>query len=174
MKTTKGFTLIELIVSMTIMAILTGYGIPTFQQLKLNSIMDSERNRLTGSFQYARNVAITNQSYVIVCPSLSGKQCDNKSNWHEGWIVFSDINKNRNVDKEDVILRFEDAMRGKINATASVHRQKIRFNNVGFSPGTNVSINFCDKRGKDDAKSIIINNAGRVKQSKPISNKVCT
>ena len=42
-----------------------------------------------------------------------------------------------------------------------------------FSPGTNLSINFCDKRGKDFAKSIIVSNSGRIKQSDPISSNIC-
>lgn len=170
----KGFTLIELMITFSIAGILLGYSFPSFKQLKLNKYMDAERNRLTVSLNLARNHAISYQTYVVVCPSLTGKDCDNKSNWYAGWIVFVDENRNRKLDEAtDTLLRFEDAMKKEIKATSSLYRQKIRYNSMGFSPGTNASINFCDQRGKDHAKSIIINNSGRVKQSLPISDNIC-
>jgi len=174
MKTKNGFTLIELMITLSIVGILMGYSIPSFRQLKLNKVMETERNRLNVSLQYARSYAVSRQINVIVCPSIVGGNCDNQSNWHGGWIIFTDKNRNRKLDAEDVLLQHEDAMRDKIKSTSSTYRQKIRYNNMGFSPGTNVSINFCDERGLEFAKSIIINNAGRVKQSNPISDNVCT
>lgn len=174
MQQTKGFTLIELIITLAIVGILSGYAMPSFYQLKLNKHMESERNRLTGSLHFARNQAVILNNYVIVCPSTSGNACDNQSNWHQGWIIFIDVNKNRAYDVEDTLLRYEDAMAGDLTAISSINRQKIRYNNIGFAPGTNLSINFCDDRGEEFAKSIIVSNSGRVKQSLPIANNVCS
>lgn len=174
MNNQKGFTLIELIITLAIMGILSAYGLPNFYELKLNKQLQSERNRLTGSLQLARSYSVMHQSFVIVCPSLSGNGCDNQSNWHEGWIIFTDKNKNRQLDPEDRLLRHEDAMVKQIQAVSSSHRSKIRYNNIGFSPGTNLSINFCDPRGEEKAIALIVSNSGRVKQSKPISSNVCS
>ena len=174
MNKANGYTLIELMVTLAIASILLSYAIPSFLQFKLNNLMNNERNRLTLSLNFARTHSITTQKYTIICPSLSGKACDNKSNWYQGWIIFADSNKNRELDDGEELLQFEGAMRSEIIATSSIYRQKIRYNGMGFSPGTNVSINFCDSRGKDFAKSIIINNSGRIRQSKPISDNICT
>lgn len=173
MKKENGFSLIELMITLSITGILLGYSAPNFNQLKLNKYMDSERNRLTVSLNFARSYAITSQEHIITCPSSTGFDCDAKSNWHQGWIIFVDANKNREVDNNDLILRKEDSMRDEIKSTSTIYRQKIRYNGMGFSPGTNLSINFCDSRGDAFAKSIILNNAGRIKQSKPISSNVC-
>jgi len=173
MKINKGYSIIELMITLTIAAILMSYALPSFYQLRLNTIMDSERNRLTASLNLARFHAISKQRQVIICPSISGTDCDNQSNWYQGWIVFVDDNRNRTLNEGELLLRYEDAMKTEVKATSSIHRQKIRYNALGFSPGTNVSINFCDERGKKFAKSIIVNNAGRIKQSKPISNNIC-
>lgn len=173
MKKTQGFNLIELMITLSIVGILVGYGMPSFYQLKLDKFMDSERNRLTSSLHFARYHAISSQRYVIVCPSISGDDCDNDSNWFGGWIIFQDNNKNRQLDDQDTLLKYEDKMNNGVIATSSRYRQKIRYNGMGFSPGTNLSINFCDTRGKEYAKSIIISNSGRIKQSKPISDNVC-
>ena len=170
----KGFTLIELTIVLAIIGILSGYALPSFYEFKLKMQLESERNRLTGSLLFARSYAILHQTFIIVCPSISGQDCDNQSNWHQGWIIFFDKNKNRKLDSEDVLIRHEDAMPTQISAISSSHRSKIRYNNVGFSPGTNLSINFCDPRGEEKAIALIVSNSGRVKQSKPISSNVCS
>lgn len=174
MKLTNGFSLIEMVVTLSIAAVLISYALPSIYDIKSNKILINERDRLTVSFAYARTYAITQQKQVVVCPSLSGHDCDNQSNWYQGWIVFDDTNRNRQLDSDEKLLQFENPMDESIIATSSTYRSKIRFNNIGFSPGTNVSINFCDKRGVDYAQAIIINNAGRIKQSKPISANICT
>jgi type IV fimbrial biogenesis protein FimT len=173
MKYIKAYTLIELIMTLTIISVLISFALPNIYQLKLNNMMNNERNRLTTSLNLARFTAISKQLQVIICPSTSGMDCDNQSNWYQGWIIFHDDNRNRSLDHGEKLLRFEHAMVEEITATSSIHRQKLRFNSLGFSPGTNVSINFCDARGSDKAESIIINNAGRIRQSKPIANNVC-
>ncbi|MCF6318823.1 MAG: GspH/FimT family protein, partial [Proteobacteria bacterium] len=133
----------------------------------------NERNRLTVSLNFARSYAIKNQQHIIICPSNSGNGCDNQSRWYQGWIIFKDDNKNRQLDDGELLLQHENAMQTGITVTSSRYRQKIRYNGMGFSPGTNLSINFCDVRGEEFAQAIILNNAGRIKQSKPISDNVC-
>jgi type IV fimbrial biogenesis protein FimT len=174
MKKVSGFSLVELMVTLSVMAILLGYGLPNFSGFMLNNYLDTERIRLTTSMTFARSYAINSQKYTVVCPSISGESCDADSNWHNGWIVFIDENRNRELDATDEILRFENPMKTQISATSSVYRSKIRYDGTGFSPGTNVTITFCDDRGIDYAKNLIINNSGRVRQSDANSGNVCT
>lgn len=173
MKKSQGYSMIELVITLSIITLLLSYAIPNLYELKLNVTMNSERNRLSRSLNFARYEAIIQQKHVIICPSSSGNDCDNQSNWHQGWMIFIDDNKNRKRDDQEKIFRIEDPMKEDLTALSSIHRQKIRFNTMGLSPGTNVSINFCDPRGSEFAKSIIINNAGRIKQSLPIHGNVC-
>lgn len=174
MKLSKGFSLIELVVTLSIAGILVSYALPSIYDIKSNKILNNERDRLMVSLAYARTYAINEQKQVIVCPSISGSDCDNQSNWHQGWIIFDDANSNKQLDNNEILLQFENPMDNSVIATSSLYRSKIRFNTIGFAPGTNVSINFCDNRGSELAQSLIINNAGRIKQSKPISDNVCT
>jgi len=173
MKLKKGFSLIELVVALSIAGILISYALPSLHSIRLNKTLMNERDRLMVSLAYARTHAVNTQQQVIVCPSLSGHDCDNQSNWNQGWIIFDDPNRNRQLDTNEKLLQFENPMNDLIKATSSIYRSKIRFNNIGFAPGSNVSINFCDARGIEFAVALIINNAGRIKQSKPISNNVC-
>ena len=173
MNKNKGFSLIELIIVLTVISILSAYAMPTFRQLRQNKAIESARNSLFVELQFARTKAIMSQSYIVVCPSVSNSACADDANWHKGWIVFIDKNHDKKYNNNDEILRIGNAMQPGVSAISSNYRKKIRFNGLGFAPGTNLSINFCDERGNDFAQAIIISNSGRVKQSKPINDNVC-
>ncbi|MCX7545166.1 GspH/FimT family pseudopilin [Marinicella gelatinilytica] len=157
----SGFTLIEMMIALAVITILTGYAVPNYQAFKHNKIMTTEINRLISSLHFARNQSIIYGSHVILCPSVSLKECDADSFWHKGWLVFKDDNQNRQLDNNEIILTTEQAMQESLKAVASVYRQKIRYDRLGSSPGTNLSIRFCDLRGDDHAKTVIVNNVGR-------------
>ncbi len=84
MKSTNGFSLIEMLVTLSIAAVLISYALPSIYDIKSNKILNNERDRLMVSFAYARTYAITQQKQVVVCPSLSGSNCDNQSRWYCG------------------------------------------------------------------------------------------
>ncbi|KAA3641490.1 MAG: prepilin-type N-terminal cleavage/methylation domain-containing protein [Proteobacteria bacterium] len=157
----SGLTLIEMMIALAVIGILTGYAVPNYQQFKHNKMMSTEINRLIGSLHFARNQSIIYGTQVVLCPSQSLQSCDAVSHWHKGWLVFKDDNHNRELDSDEDILTVEQAMQNSLTAVASVYRQKIRYDRLGASPGTNLSIRFCDFRGADHAKAVIVNNVGR-------------
>jgi len=156
-----GMTIIEMVIALAILGILTGYAVPNYQQFKHNKMMTTEINRLVSSLHFARNQSIILGRHVVLCPSESLIKCDASSQWHKGWLVFRDDNQNRKLDGHEIILTTEQAMQNSLQAVASIYRQKIRYDRLGASPGTNLSIRFCDNRGAGHAKAIIVNNVGR-------------
>lgn len=158
---TQGYTLIESIIVLTLLAILSAYAIPQWRQFKLNQSLSTELNRLTAVINYARNQSISSSHHVILCPSVSMQGCDNGSLWHQGWMVFEDINFNRNFDVGDRLLLTEGAMDDDITAISADSRKIIRYDQLGAAPGSNLTIRFCDDRGAENGKSVIISNVGR-------------
>lgn len=158
---TKGFTLIELIIVLSMIAILTAYGIPNYRTFKQNQIMTQEINRLSSTINFARSQSIIIGKHVILCASESFTTCDANSQWHKGWMVFTDSNHNRTFDGNDRMLLNENNMSEGLQAVASIHRPRIRFDSTGFASGTNLTIRFCDDRGAESGKAIIISNVGR-------------
>ncbi len=166
MRKSNAFTMIEIMIALAIVSILSGYAVPGYQNFKNNQVMTLSVNKLVSSLHYARNQSIITGSDVIVCPSTSLIACDGGSAWHLGWLIFQDDNHNRQLDGDELILTTEQAMNNNLQAKASDFRAFIRYDRMGASPGTNLSIRFCDQRGAEYGKKVIVNNIGRPRVAK--------
>jgi type IV fimbrial biogenesis protein FimT len=82
----NGFTLIELIVALAIVAIVAAFAIPSFS----TNSPSAEANELLGAMQFARFSAIKNGQYVVVCPLASGSttKCGTGTAWNAGVLIF--------------------------------------------------------------------------------------
>jgi type IV fimbrial biogenesis protein FimT len=115
----QGFTLTELIITVAIAAIVLTIGVPSFQQTVRNNQATSQMNDLIGSLNLARSEAVKRGRRVVVCKSHNS-QSNNPScggNWHDGWIVFVDVNNNAavNTGAGDEILRVHGPLGGGAN-----------------------------------------------------------
>lgn len=84
----RGFTLIEMLMTMAIAAILLTIGIPSFRYVTNSNRIAGELNGLLGDLQFARAEAIKEGRTVTVCVSSDGANCANSTTWQSGWIVF--------------------------------------------------------------------------------------
>ncbi|NQD91971.1 prepilin-type N-terminal cleavage/methylation domain-containing protein, partial [Pseudomonas sp. CrR25] len=82
----NGFTLIELMVVIVIVAILASIGVPSFRTLIQNNNLTSQTNGLLGLLQLARSEAVTQRQQVTVCPSSDQATC-NGADWNDGGLV---------------------------------------------------------------------------------------
>ena len=107
----KGFTLIELIVTVAILAILVAVAVPSFSSIIENNKMVSARDSLINAFQYARTEAVTRNSSISICPSSNSTSCVATTNWSNGWIVFED-SASGSTPTVGSILRVYDGLTG--------------------------------------------------------------
>lgn len=85
-----GFTLVELVVTIALLAILTTLAAPSFSEVLRQWRRDSATRELTTSLQLARSEAIKTSRQIVVCPSTDGASCADDTEWNTGWIVFVD------------------------------------------------------------------------------------
>jgi len=96
-----GFDIIELMVTVAVLGVLLGVGVPGMQSYIQNNRLTSQINLLSTSLALARSEAIKSNERVVVCVSKSGSQCEapgSGTTWDDGWLVFIDRNVDSNVD----------------------------------------------------------------------------
>ncbi len=95
----SGFTLIELMITVSILGILLGIGLPSFVTFINNNKITAEANSLIYSFHMARSEAIKRGTDVQVSLAFI-----NDRSWPSGWKVLADTNGN------DGYIHFEDIL----------------------------------------------------------------
>jgi type IV fimbrial biogenesis protein FimT len=170
----KGFTLLELIFTMSITAITLIIGIPAFQDFGMSQRMSATINSLHSHLSLARNQAIRFNAHVIACPGTQSSGCLNEGDWSDGWIVFSDFNGDRDFQVAESLHRVEPGIE-QVFIHSSSGRQYLRFYPNGSAPGSNGSITFCDRRGPSKARKLVISNLGRIRrdQALNLNEKFC-
>jgi len=105
-----GFTLIELMFTVVVMAVLLGIGIPNFRDFIRNSRMSAEANDLLSGINLTRSEAVKRRAPVVLC-SGSAAACVATGDFSDGWVVFVDTDADGLIDvgTEDV-LREHPAM----------------------------------------------------------------
>ena len=81
-----GFTLVEMLVAISIAAILLAIAVPSYNGSQLNSQLRASANDLIGSMNLARSEAIKGGTAVTMCASANGETCGGA--WNEGWVVL--------------------------------------------------------------------------------------
>ena len=168
MKKFYGFTLIELMIAISILAIILVVGVPSFRTSIQNNRLTTDANGLMSAIMIARNEAIKRGVDVQV-RSASGN-----ANWTTGWSVVSDNNNDgvfsltpNCIGNNDCEVFTGDGLDGGVTLNSVVNnvalfqfdpRGRLR-TSVALLPDTLV---MCDTRGfVTQARAIVITNTGR-------------
>jgi type IV fimbrial biogenesis protein FimT len=84
-----GFTLVEAMMAITVMAILMAIAVPSFKDASLSSQLRASANDLATSAYLARSEALKRNAVVTLCMSSDGATCATTGGWEQGWIVLS-------------------------------------------------------------------------------------
>ena len=85
----RGFTLVEIMMAIVILAILLGIAVPSFRDASLSSRLTGYANDIVASAQVARSEAIKRNARVRLCTSAAGTACEADADWTDGWIVVT-------------------------------------------------------------------------------------
>jgi type IV fimbrial biogenesis protein FimT len=160
----SGFTMVELLVTMGVAAILTAVAVPAFRTFILNDRDSTQLNSLVYSLNYARSEAVKRDSAagVVVCPSSDAATCSNTANWAGGWIVL-DLAP---AAGQPAVLQTVPALAGTNTLAATGNATGIKFVSSGMvTPQVLTTIKICDTRGAAFARELEVNQTGRIAAS---------
>jgi type IV fimbrial biogenesis protein FimT len=156
-----GFTLIESMIAVSVLAILFSLAFPSFSNAITNSRLTSQANLLVSAINQARSEAIRRGQHVVVRKI--------NAEWESGWRVFVDVDRATNAKKNifdsgtDIQLSVHPAL--PTNFTLRGNRNFVNFiryqpngdsNNIG-------SFVLCESGHVEGAKLLIVNSIGRVR-----------
>ncbi|MDX2368648.1 MAG: GspH/FimT family pseudopilin [Colwellia sp.] len=166
----KGFTLIELMVSITITAILTAIAVPSFNAFLSQMRVDKEISVLHRLLFTARNAAINNAFPVTVCPLNLQNQCTTQ--WQNEISVFVDFNNNDAYDPagNEILLRTKSAIKNNDKLQYGLLRSRIIYEPTGRTSGwgSNGTFKYCPKDYPEKSRAIRIATSGRLYTSSDI------
>ena len=135
----RGFTLIELMITLAVFAALLAVMVPSYSDMTLGSKLRSQANDLVAGAVLARSEAIKRNQAVRMCVSADGASCI-AGGWEQGWVVFHDADDDGVLDVgETVLLRHQAAASGfKITGTVA----SVRFQGTGVG-ATQATLTAC-------------------------------
>lgn len=167
-KHSRGLTLVELLFTIAMAAILLGTAVPAFHELLQDVRMTSRINNLVAALHLARSEAIKRRGHILVCVSDSRGACVRNGGWEQGWVVFHDRNGNRDKEPQETALLMQEPQHSGATITFSAFgsRHQVLFSPDGFTRSSNGTFIFCDRRGAEKAKALILSKTGRLRVSR--------
>ena len=168
MRKAHGFTVIELMITVALAAVILTLGVPAFQGLMERNQLASNINSFVSSLALARSEAVKRKQTTTVCASNDGSTCiTNNSGYESGWMVFVEsVSANGVRENDEEILWVHEALDTNMTLRGNSNFQNnIRFISSGRSNG-NGSVALCKENSVNKARMIIINTAGRVRLAK--------
>ena len=152
----KGFTLIELMVTLVVLVVALSIGIPNFSTWIKNNRIDASTRTLASALQIARSEAVSRQSVITI---------DSGGDWANGLTIYTDVAGvgNTAITAADTLIKDLDFSMDGITTTTN-DNNFISFTNTGRLSTADTSpliLTLCLTSGESDGTQITINTVGR-------------
>ncbi len=159
----RGFTLIEIAVTLLMAAIFAAIAIPSYYSLIQNNKVSSVANRLSASFSFARMEAVRRGVRVSVCSAANASftACGTSAQWPQGWIIFTDADNDNAINQSGDLVKIAESLPGGILVTANTNI--VSYDGAGFltSPALTMSLSATGCKG-NNARTLSIASGGRL------------
>ncbi len=155
----SGFTLIELMVTLTIAGILMAWAAPSYTTFVKNNRLTTQANDMMADLALARSEAIKRATNITVCKSTDGVTCNAGAGWDDGWIVVNTASGQ--VFRAHEALTGQNTIVGTANAAPGLTNQMV-YTRTGMSGlGGPEEFRICDDRGAARGRLIRVAITGR-------------
>ncbi|MDZ7644018.1 MAG: GspH/FimT family pseudopilin [Woeseiaceae bacterium] len=154
-----GYSLYELLMTLALVAVLLGIGLPSFGTLAADQRLRAQVDPLFHAVHLARKTSIARRRVVTLCASREGTRCDAGFDWSDGWLLF--VNADRDsppaIDPGEAVLRHH---RGDPRVRISANRRAFTLRATELR-ATNGTLVFCDRAGRAASRALVISYTGR-------------
>lgn len=172
MKREKGFTLLEMMVTVGVAAILLSVGVPSFKGVIMDNRLVRDSNQFVASINLARSAAVRFQRNATICASsnysATTPTCSASTDWSNGWIVWVDKDRDGATDTNE-ILSVQEPLDGT-TAFSATTAALFSYDARGFGASPAGVLTMCDNRDGEIGRSIKVNSTGRAN----VSREGCT
>lgn len=173
MRDDNGITLIELVITLAVLAICISIAMPSMRVLIERHHAYAATSSLISHMAQTRMAAITHRQPAVMCPSMDGTSCTSDRDWSRGWMLFLDPDGNRMHSPGETIIRADlNPTSRHLTISSSTGRTSLRYLPDGRATGTNLTISICNFHN-ELLGSVVVNNAGRPRSTSPNSNTPC-
>lgn len=170
---TKGFTLIEVMVTVSVMSTLLAVGLPAFAALIETQRTSAALASLVSQMSHARLAAVKHRRPTILCPSTSGTHCDAGTDWSGGWMMFVERGDRTRPSKRSDLLQVETVPTSRhLRIRSTAGRDSLRYLPDGRSAGSNLTIVVCNN-DSERLGAVVVNNAGRPRVERGPAGTAC-
>ncbi|MEA1606733.1 GspH/FimT family pseudopilin [Pseudomonas spirodelae] len=170
MKKTCGYSLAELLITISLLSITASITIPPLSQLLESQRQTHTLNQMLGALSYTRSAAVFSRLNTSLCAGQT--DCNGSPAWAQHLIIFHDINANGRREPDELILREEPLLDGYNWYWASFRKlSHVIFEADGTSRAANGTLTLC-KAGQPQ-RQIVINVVGRIRHQSPAANATC-
>ena len=183
MEKQKGFTLVELLITIVVISILLATAVPSFMQAIKNNRVTAQANSLVVSTQMARNEAVKRGVSTTMCAANADMDaCSDSDDWSTGWIAFSDLNRDGAINtltgtatSGSTCLETEDCLLMTANppqkSTLTANGSDIRFLPTGLTSNGPLTLTLkADDCEDDQERGILITRQGHT----TVTKQACT
>lgn len=162
-----GFTLTELLITLSVVAILLSIAIPSYRNAVAATQSHAARSSMQSSIMRSAQAALVRGRHVVLCPSINQTTCTGDYDWSSGWIAFVDANGDRARNSGEQRVFTNESIGNNARLISSTGRRRLVFQPNGGMAGSNVSFTLCDRRGPSRALAMIFSNGGRLRTDTP-------
>lgn len=160
----SAYTLMELLITVALVALLAGIAIPSFATISANGRIRTETDALFHAMHLARKESIVRRQVVSLCPSDDGQQCSASNDWSNGWLMFenSDRDEPPRVDGGEPVLQTHRTAR---NIQIAANRRGFTLR-ATHKRATNGTLFVCDRLNRGTPRALVVSYTGRPRISR--------
>ncbi len=154
-----GYSLLELVMTIAVAALVLTLGLPSFSALKARSAQRVELDALFHAVHRARKASIMRKQVVSLCPTADGTTCRPGTDWSGGFLVFVNTDRDEPPELDDGEILLDRHLAGRY-AKITANRRGFTLR-ATFLRATNGTLVVCDRAGRVAPRALVVSYTGR-------------